>query len=81
MPSKLSVLLDTSDIVEAHVHGVWSLQTKRLSLIIPATVIEEADFYEDSETTLAEEVGKPRRDRSTLTRRLQAVSQLHRQTD
>ena len=56
MPDKLCVLPDTSIIIEAHVLGVWSAMTTRLSICLPSTIVKEADYYPVGEEGLSQDI-------------------------
>lgn len=47
--SSLYILLDANIIIEAHTQGVWASLIQRATLIIPSTVIEEANGYRDAD--------------------------------
>jgi hypothetical protein len=40
-------LLDANIIIEAHMQGVWASLIQRTTIIIPSTVVKEADGYHD----------------------------------
>ncbi len=46
--SNLYILLDANIIIEAHMQGVWASLIRHASIIIPSTVMEEADGYRDA---------------------------------
>lgn len=46
--SSLYVLLDANIIIEAHMQGVWASLIEHATIIIPSTVLEEANSYDDA---------------------------------
>lgn len=49
--SSLYILLDANIIIEAHMQGVWASLIRHVTVVIPSTVVEEADGYHDATDT------------------------------